>query len=138
VYNKATQLHGKEAEHNTIRVEARVRIRCKAMGLATMADPFRNSQLFSLHCHQPPYGTAHWRAFVDSCRLRGIRNAILMQPADYRAKLAKYVSEKPVSWWKMGQEDWEHQRINALEDAGLTQIPDHAPPLTMQNAVGGE
>jgi hypothetical protein len=136
VYNKAKQLYGEVATHNSIRLEARVRMRGGILGLATMPNPFRHTSLYSVHCPQPPYGEAHWRGFVDSCRLRGIPHAIKMQPASHRAKLKQALSAKPVSWWHMTDEAWEYYSTAALEDAGLTQIPNYAPPLTMKNAVG--
>lgn len=136
VYDKSKQLYGEAAEHGMIRIEARCKINLTIHGLATMKNPFERVVVYSLVCKHPPYGTAHWRGFVDSCRMRGVTNAIKHQPADHRAKLKKALSDQPVWWWEILPDDWSWLLTAALENAGLTQIPDSAPPLTMQFHCG--
>lgn len=135
-YDKAAQLHGPAATHSTIRVEARCRINLTIHGLAAFKNPLMHVDLYSMACKCPPFGVAHWRAFQDACRLRGISNAIKNQPAECRAKLKKVLSTLPVTWWSIADEDWDFLWTAALEDAGLTQIPDWAPPLVMNYQAG--
>lgn len=131
VYDKSKQLHGEAAEQGMIRVEARCKINMTILELAKMKNPFERVVIYSLHCQHPPYGTAHWRGFVDSCRFRGVTNALKRQPADHRPKLKKVLSDQPVWWWDILPDDWNWLLPAALEDAGLWQVPNSAPPLTM-------
>ena len=136
VYDKSKELYGEDAEQGMIRVEARCKINLTIHGLAAMKNPFERVDVFSIGCKNPPYGTAHWRAFRDSCRLRGITNAIKMQPADHRAKLKKMLCDHAVLWWAIAADDWEWLITSALDNAGLTQIPNTAPPLNLDALTG--
>ena len=136
VYDKAKELYGEAAAQGMIRVEARCKINLTIHGLAVMKNPFERVQIYGLGAKNPPYGTAHWRAFRDSCRLRGVTNAIKTQPADHRAKLKKFVSEQPVWWWDILPVDWNWLLTEALENAGLTQIPNGSPSLNLQYLTG--
>lgn len=130
-YDKAAQKHGSAATHSTIRVEARCRINMTAAELAAMKNPFKNAVLYHVGCKNPPFGQGHWRAFQDSCRLRGIRNAVKIQPVKDRAKIKKALSSQPVAWWDIADEDWGWLQDEAFENAGLTNIPTWAPPLLL-------
>lgn len=136
VYDKAKQLYGPAAEHGTIRIEARCRINMSLPQLVNLVNPFDRIFVHSLLCPNPPFGTAHWRAFQDSCRLRGINNAIKHQPFEHRAKLKKVLSQLPVAWWRIEESDWEQRWEEAFEDARLTEIPSYPPPLNLAYLVG--
>lgn len=136
IYDKAKQLHGIGVLHETIRVEVSCKTNLDIYGLAKMGNPFDRVQIFGTDWKNPPFGMAHGRAFLDSCRLRGVHNAIKHQPAQYRYKLKKYIAEQPVEWWAITPEDWCWLWADALENAGLLQIPNWAPPLTIQYTVG--
>jgi hypothetical protein len=136
IYDKAAQVFGDDATNGIIRVEARCKIKCNILELANLENPFRNFDIYSLACKNPPLGKAHWLAFQDSCRARGIRNAIKKQPVQNRAALKKALASNSVEWWPAALEEWDYLWMNALEDAGLTAIPKHAPALTITNAVG--
>lgn len=137
IYNKARHLNGKKAEHDTVRIEARLRPKnLKIRDLWDLQNPLRNVQVYSLKADSLPFGEAHWIAFRDSCRFRGIGNALKLQPPKHRYALKKMLSELPVSWWSLSDAEWEWLWHEALEDAWLNRIPDQAPPLTMDHAVG--
>ena len=129
-YDKSKEMYGTGAEHSVIRIEARCRINLNIMGLAKFENPFSNLCVYSMLCKKPPFGTGHWRALQDSCRLRGVGNAIKNQPVEYRSKLKKVLSQQPVKWWDIADEDWSWLLSDALDNAGLTNIPDAAPPLS--------
>ncbi len=131
VYDKAAEKHGAAATHSTIRVEARCRINMTATELAGMKNPFKNVILYHIGCKNPPFGQGHWRAFQDACRLRGVRNAIKMQPVKDRPAIKKVLSTLPVSWWDISDDDWSWLQGEAYENAGLTNIPGLAPPLLL-------
>ena len=136
VYDKAKELYGSKAEQSRIRIEVKCKINLTIHELATMENPFDRIEVISVACNNPPYGTAHMRAFQDSCRLRDITNAIKRQPADHRAKLKKWLKDLQVWWWPIAADDWEWLRTSALENAGLTQIPDSAPSLNLEELTG--
>lgn len=138
IYDKAKQLHGSSSPHGTIRVECRNRINVKIGGLTKMKNPFKNIRIYSLACKNPPFGQAHWRAFQDSCRLRGINNALKKQPVKSRSQIKKVLSQYPVPWWDISDEDWDFLLVSALENAGLMNIPKTAPALnafTLSNST---
>lgn len=76
VYDKAREMHGLGVDHSTIRVEARCRINLTIDGLAVLKNPLQKLRIVSVECKNPPFGKAHWQAFQDSCRMRGITNAL--------------------------------------------------------------
>jgi hypothetical protein len=139
-YNKAKQLYGDAATYDMIRIEARCTINLNIYGLAKLLNPFDRVTVYSVACKKPPFGEAHWRAFQDSCRLRGVGNAIKKQPVKCHSALKKALSSLPVSWWSIEAGDayhaWDWHLTSALENAGLTNIPNVAPPLTLVNAAG--
>lgn len=135
-YNKAAQMYGAAADHSTIRIEARCTINLTLSGLAKFANPFTRVTVYSVDCKKPPFGLAHWRGFQDSCRLRGIGNAVKLQPAKYRSALKKALSKMPFDWWEIAEDDWNWLLTDALDNAGLMNIPQYAPPLTVENAAG--
>lgn len=136
VYNKKAQLYGDDAVGSTIRIEARCRVNLTIGGLAKFKNPFAQVEVYSIRCKKPPFGLAHWRAFQDACRLRGVGNAIKSQPVKNRYALKKVLSTQQVPWWGINDDDWDFLLTEALENAGLLNIPDYAPPLTMKYAVG--
>lgn len=137
IYDKAREMHGKDAMNEITRVEYRLKPKkISANGLWSLENPFKKIIIHSLKCDNPPFGEAHLLAFQDSCRMRGVAKAIAYQPKPYRHALKKALSEQPVSWWQMSDADWFKYWHDALEDCGLNRIPDHAPPLTMVAAVG--
>lgn len=136
VYDKARQMHGMHAQHSTIRVEARCRINLTLGGLAAFKNPLSRLEIYSVECKNPPFGKAHWQGFQDSCRMRGISNALKKQPPTERKELKKILKDQPVPWWGMSDDDWEYLWAEALDNAGLSQIPDAAPPLTVAFHVG--
>lgn len=139
IYNKARHLNGKKAEDDTVRVETRLKPKnLKILGLWDLENPFRHVQVYSMKADNPPVGAAHWIAFKDSCRFRGIGNALKLQPLKERYALKKMLSELPVPWWSLSDAEWEQFWHEALEDAWLNRIPDQAPPLTMKNAAGDQ
>ena len=125
-YDKTKEQHGKAADHKMIRIEARCRINLTLHGLMK----FKN----------PPFGDAHWLAFQDSCRLRGVGNAIKKQPVKCQTALKKVLSTLPVTWWAIEDGDsvnaWNWYLMMALKAAGLLNIPDAPPPLTLANGMG--
>ncbi len=136
IYNKAKQVHGNAAEYGTIRIEVRRRTNLTIKQLAAFPNPFERIKVYSLRCKKPPFGEAHWRAFQDSCRLRGVNNAIKHQPIKCRSILKKALSSQCVAWWGDAIKDWDDLLTDALDKAGLLNIPDHAPSLTIVNAAG--
>ncbi len=135
-YNKAQQLYGDAADHATIRIEARCRINLNIHGLAVYENPFNRVTIFSVGCKKPPCSVGYWRAFQDSCRLRGVGNAIKRQPVSERSKFKKALSQLPVEWWAIEVDDWKWLLTDALDNAGLLQIPDSAPPLRLSYLTG--
>jgi hypothetical protein len=136
VYDKARQMHGPNVQHSTTRVEARCRINLTIGGLAVLKNPLSRLEIYSVECKNPPYGKAHWQGFQDSCRMRGITNALKKQPPTERKVLKKILKDQPVPWWGISDDDWEWLWTDALDSAGLLQIPDTAPPLTIAFHVG--
>lgn len=135
-YNKAKQLYGDDTAHSTVRIEARLRLNHTIQQLAVLPNPFERVKLYSIACKSPPYGVGHWKAFQDACRLRGITNAIKQQPVKYRKALRHFLSKYPVAWWDIEHDDWEWLLNDALDNAGLLQIPDNAPPLKLDYLAG--
>lgn len=136
VYDKAKELYGSAAEYGIIRVEARCRINMTLSQLAHFENPLARVKVHSLLCKNPPFGMGYWRAFQDSCRLRGVNNAVKNQPKDYQTQLKKVLSNLPVAWWRIEQDDWVLRWEEAFEDAGLTQIPSCPPPLILTYLAG--
>lgn len=136
-YDKAARVYGDHATHGTIRVEVRCRINMTIKQLQEMEDPFKHTVLYSIGCKNPPHGQGHWRAFQDSCRLRGILNAIKVQPVQMRPAIKKALSKLPVEWWAISDDDWGWLKWEAFERAGLNDVPEWAPPLILeyQNAT---
>lgn len=135
-YDKSKQLYGKSAEQPVIRIETRFRTKLTAQELFGYINPLERVKVYSVACKNPPFGIGHWRAFQDACRMRGIGNAIKMQPTNYRSALKKVLSKQPVPWWDIQPEDWKWLWGEALEKAGLLNIPKNPPPLTMKWLVG--
>jgi hypothetical protein len=136
IYNKAKQLNGK-SEHDCIRIEPRLKPKkMKVSDLGKLENPFSKVQVYSLKNDKPPFGQAHWIAFQDACRYRGIAKAIKCQPKDHQAKLKKAVSEHPVAWWAMDDDTWCELWHEALAFAWLDQIPAHAPSLNLHDITG--
>lgn len=139
IYDKAREQLGKKAKHELTRVEYRLKPKnMRVHDLWSISNPFAKIAAYSLKCNAPPFGTAHWVAFRDSCRFRGIAKALAQQPKSYRHKLKKAVSSTPVSWWYMSDDEWFFYWHAALQDCSFDCIPDlnDAPPLTMAAAVG--
>lgn len=134
VYDKAAQLFGDNTDERIIRIEAKCKVKLTPKTLGDLPNPFRNVQVCSVMTKAPPFGLAHWRAFQDSCRLRGIAGAIKHQPADHRSKLKKAL--QPVSWWNIDDDQWPLLMQAAIKAAGLDMIPEYAPPLTMAQGIG--
>lgn len=66
IYNKARHLNGKKAEHDTVRIEARLRPKnLKIRDLWDLQNPLRNVQVYSLKADSLPFGEAHWIAFRE-------------------------------------------------------------------------
>jgi len=135
-YDKTKQMHGQSSPHGTIRIEASCPINLSINELAKFPNPFERVVVYSTTCSNPPLGEAHWRAFQDSCHLRGISNAIKRQPVKHRSTLKKAIFSQPVSWWNITPDDWDWLLIDALDNAGLLNIPNSAPPLTFKQAFG--
>lgn len=135
-YNKAKELYGDAATEPMVRIETRNRIKLKAKALLDFKNPFERVQLYSLACKNPPVKIGHWLAFQDSCRLRGVGNAIKKQPVIDRAALKKVLSSQPVSWWDIPPDDWKTLLYAALKNAGLSNLPDNPPPFCMAYLVG--
>lgn len=133
-YNAVGPVINGKATGTMIRVETRCRINLKIQGLKEFKNPFENVKLFRIGCDNPPLGVAHWKAFQDSCRLRGVGNAIKNQPAQYRSALKKALSLKPVSEWPI--ENWPEALEYALGSSGLMNIPSAAPPLDLAFLTG--
>ncbi len=136
VYDKAKELYGSKTELKQIRIEARCRINLTIAGLKSFKNPLRNVQIYSVACKEYPFGFAHWVAFQDSCRVRGVGNAIKKQPPEHRYKLKQVLSTKPVTWWKIENKDWEFYLLSALKNARLDNIPSSAPPLSYSFHIG--
>lgn len=137
IYDKAREMHGKNAANQITRIEYRLKPdNVRVRDLWSVENPFKKITVHSLKCDNPPFGTAHWTAFQDACRFRGIARAIAQQPKTHRHKLKQAVSTLPISWWAMSDDDWLKYWHSALEDCCLNLIPDHAPPLTMAVTVG--
>lgn len=137
IYDKAREMFGSETEQAITRIECRLKPKkMKVHGLWSMKNPFAKIVVHSLKCDNPPYGLAHWVAFKDSCRFRGVAKAIALQPKSHQHQLKKAVSALPVPWWSMGDDDWTYFWHAALEDCCLNLIPDHASPLTIAEAAG--
>lgn len=137
IYNKAKEVFGAGHGYDIIRVEVRQRL--KNFNIANLwgfPNPFKRVSVVSLENANPPFGIGHWTAFQDACRFRGISNAIKLQPKGYRNKLKKFMSDSPVGWWPILDTDWEWLWGDALACGGLNLLPNKAPPLTMNNAVG--
>ena len=136
IYDKATELFGTDTAQQITRIEIRNRTGCEAKQLAKAKYPFKRLQLYPTHCKLWPFSKAHYHAFRDSCHLRGIKNAIKMQPANTHKKIAKALSDAPASWWEKIPEQWEYFLHNALTQAGLANIPTSAPPLELDFLTG--
>lgn len=137
IYDKAREMHGKSTANEITRIEYRLKPdNTRVQDLWQVGNPFKKITVHSLKCDNPPFGTAHWTAFQDACRFRGVAKAIAQQPKTHRHKLKQAVSTLPVSWWDMSDEDWFKYWHGALEDCRLNLIPDYAPPLTMADTVG--
>lgn len=136
IYNKAKQLD-KDADHDCIRVEVRIKRRNMKIGkLWGLENPLNRVKIYSLYCKQPPVSDGHWTAFKDSCRLWGVGKAIKKQPKSDQYKLKQAVSENPVAWWQIDDSDWDDLWLDALAFAGLDNIPNHAPPLDLLKING--
>ena len=136
IYDKAKQLYGLAADHSIIRIEARCRINLTLAQLAHFENPLDRVKIHSLLCKQPPFGTGFWRAFQDSCRLRGVNNAVKIQPKENQIKLKKVLSFLPVAWWRIEEADWKLRWEEAFEDAGLSQVSANPPPLVLAHLAG--
>ena len=101
-----------------------------------LPNPLAKVCVYSLMNENPPYGDAHWIAFRDSCRFRGIAKAIQMQPKSHQHKLKKAISENPVSWWAMDDDTWKKAWHEALKFSWLDHIPVHVQPLDLAKING--
>jgi len=136
VYNKSKHLHGDAAAWDTVRIEARLKMKkTKISDLWGIPNPLNKVRPHSLKHHKPPCGPAHWIAFQDACRYRGISNAIKCQPSKCHYRLKKALSEQPVTWWEMDDYSWTRMWHEALEDSWLNRIC-AAPPLYMKFLAG--
>lgn len=136
IYDKATELYGDNSGGDTTRVEIRLRNNITPKELVKIANPFARVEFYSAYCQYPPFGQAHWGAFLDSCHLRGINNAIKAQPAGCRSALKKVLSGLPVGWWYITPEEWQQYLFHALHAAHLMKIPAYAPPLDYSVIIG--
>ena len=135
-YDKALELYGDEGDTEMFRVEAKCNLYLRHDEFHKFKNPFDKVGIFKTHSDNPPLGIAHWRAFQDSIRLRGIANAIKRQPLEHRVKLRKAITNHPVTWWKIIPIVWSHYWNEAVEKAGLDQIPKLAPPLSYAYHMG--
>ncbi len=135
-YDKANELHGCSAAEPMTRIEARWRTRLTAKELIHFKNPLERVELYSLACKNPPVSQGHWRSFQDACRMRGINNALKMQPLAERKLLKKTVSANAVSWWDIAPEAWPQMWAEVLKNAGLHKLPENPPPFCMAYLVG--
>ncbi len=139
IYDKAAhnkhlkKQKGHQTAAGCVRVEARLKnMNINLRDIGALPNPFDRVGVYSLENKKPPFGKPHWIAWLDSCRLNGVNNAIKKQPNVCHYKLKKAISALTVPWWKMEQDVWDYHWTNALEDAWLNRIPNSAPPLSFK------
>ena len=81
----ATPLHG-TADHT--RIEARCKTMRTVMELQKLNNPLSKLRVLFPSVGKPPEEPHHWRLFVDSCRHRGIANALALIPKPVREAYA--------------------------------------------------
>ena len=136
IYNKSIQDGSQEAIGDTIRIECRIKVNLPIKQLASMPCPFDRLSIVSMACKKPPLGTAHWRAFQDSCRMRGIPLAVKHQPADVRSKINAALKSNKVAWWPGKDCGWAKDWQLSLAKAGLNKIPAYLPKLICSELIG--
>lgn len=135
IYNKAAE-QGDMAT-NKIRIERRPRFKKTELHkLFELANPFERVRIVSLVCHNPPYGKEFWIAFQDACRLRGVSKAIAHQPKSRQPKLRKAVSQLPVQWWGLTEDEWKFQWDHAMIDGCFNLIKPPIGKLTLKDING--
>lgn len=113
-YDKASKQQDKEqpftydgVQHT--RVEFRVTSQQLLKNLKFITCPFGQLEVYDCVAVKPPGADHHWRHFIDSCRHRGIENALALIPeparTEYSAALKKslhnaWPSEKLWSYWE--------------------------------------
>lgn len=134
LYSKSEQM-GVANFGSTVRIEARMRPKGLWMkNIADMANPLSAVQIFNLDCIDNAIDNGFWNAFRDSCRYRGVNNALKLQSGKIKAKLKKAVNENSADWWNP-ELFWGEHWINILDDCEFLDLP-ACPDLTYANAAG--
>lgn len=121
LYNKAKQLK-KSGKH--IRCEVSLRFKKKALMLSDLEDvdnPFLSISIFDLSAPVPAELLIASDLFKDSCRYRGIKNALKVLKNKNKALYKAFSSlfkEAHIDWWQP-EEFWGEHWMNCLEDARL-------------------
>ena len=55
--------------------------------------------MFDLLCANPPLASHHWLWFCDSCRQRGVKNALASVPLSLRPEVKAALSTTEAPWW---------------------------------------
>ncbi len=114
VYDKATEQRDKDQPYSYggvrhTRIEFRIASQKAFKDIKSLSSPFEQLEVYDCFAVAPPEGKHHWLHFMDSCRHRGIENALEMIPeptrTDYRAALNQalhdaWPAEKLWSWWE--------------------------------------
>jgi len=86
--------------------------------ILNVANPFLNIKVFDLKPHGLVLDPDLFICFRDSCRLRGVKNALkLLSPAS-RKVFTKLIKDARPSWWQV-EKGWEQDWIKAVTQAYL-------------------
>lgn len=63
-------------------------------------NPFKRVHLIDIESLSPPEETHHWKLFQDSCRYRGLENALELLPPDTRKTYEDAISASTIALWR--------------------------------------
>lgn len=134
IYSKSGQT-GLAYFGHVLRIEARMRPKTLYMkDLKHMSNPLTNIEIFDMQHNDTSIDKDFWKMFRDSCRYRGVSNALKILSQNKRNKMKKAVNNSHAKWW-IPELFWDDQWISALENHDFLDFPP-CPEITLNKAAG--